>query len=268
MRYDALLIDVDGVVKVGTTVLAGVPRAIAALRSSGVPFLLVTNNSTLRPADLVRRLSLGGLDIRPEEILTSAQVLVYSIGHSLTYGVAAKRGVLVIGEDGLKGELQAGGYRITENSTDGLVAVGLDRSFNYEKLRLALRSVKLGARILATNTDSTYPSEEEELPGAGAMVAAIRAFATSPVRVMGKPSRVFFRAALSRLGMNRSGRVLIVGDRPETDVRLAKMNGAASALVLSGVTSASEARALIGGMRPDYVFRSLEETVKTSLGIV
>ena len=50
---------------------------------------------------------------------------------------------------------------------------GFHRDFDYERLRIAARAVRRGARLLATNDDSTYPTPDGPIPGGGAILAAV-----------------------------------------------------------------------------------------------
>ena len=53
------------------------------------------------------------------------------------------------------------------------VLVGFHRDFDYERLRIAARAVRRGARLLATNDDSSYPTPDGPIPGGGAILAAV-----------------------------------------------------------------------------------------------
>src|SRR5206468_8140213 len=67
-----LLIDLDGVLYVGTTALPGASEFIGWLRGRGITFRLVTNNATLTPAGYVRKLGGMGIQVGEDEVFTSA----------------------------------------------------------------------------------------------------------------------------------------------------------------------------------------------------
>ena len=66
------LIDMDGVIVQGATLIPGAADFIQRLRSKEIPFLIFTNNSLYTPRDLQMRLHYMGLDIPSESIFTSA----------------------------------------------------------------------------------------------------------------------------------------------------------------------------------------------------
>lgn len=79
----------------------------------------------------------------------------------------------------------------TEDPSVGAVLCGLDTSINYTKLSKAFNYLirNPGCAFLATNTDSTYPTAEGLLPGAGAISAPLAfALGKTPLSI-GKPER-------------------------------------------------------------------------------
>ena len=76
--------------------------------------------------------------------------------------------------------------------------VGLDTSINYTKLSRAFRYLHSNpaCTFLATNQDSTFPSDKGLLPGAGAVLAPLLTALgpNRPVTSIGKPSRLMLDA--------------------------------------------------------------------------
>ena len=116
------------------------------------------------------------------------------------------------------------------------VLVGFHRDFDYERLRIACVAVRRGARLLATNDDSTYPTPTGLIPGGGAILAAVVAGSGVPAVVAGKPNGPMAALVRARLGRNGT----MVGDRADTDGRFARVLGYRFALVLTGVATNEE----------------------------
>jgi len=121
------------------------------------------------------------------------------------------------------------------------VLCGLDTSINYTKLSKAftyLRSNK-DCAFLATNTDSTYPSAEGLLPGAGSISAPLSfALGRQPVSI-GKPASTMLDCVKAKYNFEPK-RTIMVGDRLNTDIEFGKNGGLATLLVLTGITHESE----------------------------
>jgi len=64
------LIDMDGVIVHGATLIPGAVEFVQRLRARGIPYLILTNNSLYAPRDLQVRLSYMGLNVPSETIFT------------------------------------------------------------------------------------------------------------------------------------------------------------------------------------------------------
>jgi len=113
------------------------------------------------------------------------------------------------------------------------VVVGLDLAMTYDTIRRAADAITHGAAFIATNTDATYPVPGGVWPGAGSLVAAIETASGVTPLVVGKPHEPIRALIRGRVG---SGPVVVVGDRPETDLALAADTSWRTVLVLTGVT--------------------------------
>jgi 4-nitrophenyl phosphatase len=164
----------------------------------------------------------------------------------------------VCGGPGVVEAIEArGAVPITEGDADA-VLVGFHREFDYERMRIAASAVRRGARLLATNDDATYPTPAGPIPGGGAILASIvTATGVAPI-VAGKPHEAMAVLVRDRLGA--SG--VMVGDRPDTDGRFARVLGFDFALVHTGVTTAAE----VVEPRPALVAPDLSALVDQLLG--
>ncbi|RQG99936.1 HAD-IIA family hydrolase [Natrarchaeobius oligotrophus] len=248
---EGALVDLDGTVYRGETLIPGAADGIEALRTRGVPVLFLSNNPLKSRSAYARKLTGMGLRAEPDDILNSTVV-------SVDYLVREHDddGIYVIGESHLEGELEAAGLELTDDPDRvDVVLISMDRSLDYEALTTALQSIDDETTILATNPDATCPVEDGEIPDAGTTVAAIEAATGREIdRVIGKPSPITVEAASERLGVE-SSRCLVVGDRIETDVRMGVQSGMQTALVLSGVTDREDLRE--STIRPDVVLDDL-----------
>ena len=228
-RYDAVLVDLDGVVYRGTEPVQGASAVLEKVHGLGRPLLFLTNNSSRTPEQIAAKLDGMGIAVSADEILTSA----VATGVMLKAEEASGQTAFVVGEEGLKAALATAGVSVVEGEpyqTD-LVVVGIDRSADYAKLRTASLLVERGARLIATNGDGSYPAPDGLWPGAGALLAAIVATTGASPVVVGKPSRRLFEAAQALTG---AGAPLVVGDRLDTDVAGAAGMGWDSLLVWTG----------------------------------
>ena len=232
-RYDAFLLDLDGVLYRGEDAVPGAAEAVGGLRAAERAVVFLTNNSARTPEQVADKLAGMGIEARPEEVVTSGQATARVLAR-LVAEDGRPRSAFVIGERGVREALGEAGIEVLDGDPPeaGFVVVGWDRQVDYGKLRTATVLVHRGARLVATNADPSYPAAGgESWPGAGALLAAVETASGASADVVGKPYRPLFDEALGRAGTDRA---LMVGDRIETDVAGAVSAGLDSALVLTG----------------------------------
>ena len=229
------LIDMDGVLVSGRTIIPGADQFIERLQTSGAEFLVLTNNPLYTPGDLAHRFKLIGLDIPAERIFTSAMATARFLRSQKANATA-----FVIGESGLTSPIHEVGYVITDTDPD-YVVLGETQSYNLEQITKAIRLVAEGAHFIATNPDPSGPGEGGIVPACGAMAALIeRATGVAPFFV-GKPNPLMMRMALNYLDVHSEDTVM-VGDRMDTDIIGGVQAGLETILVLTGVTREEDVR--------------------------
>lgn len=224
----SVLCDLDGVLYRGSRPVPGASRALERLLDSGVQVFFITNNSTRTPdATAAKITELIGVDIGGDQVLTSSQAAVAMLDES-------DGPVLVVGEMGLSDVVTSAGYRVTSDPREARsVVVGLTRALTYETIAGAMQAILNGARFIATNDDTSFPTEDGLAPGCGAIVAAIAAASDTSPEVAGKPNRAMRDLIRSKV----EGEAWIIGDRVDTDIALAHgEDGWRSVLVLTGIS--------------------------------
>jgi 4-nitrophenyl phosphatase len=246
-----LIIDLDGVIYRGRDPIPGAAGFVEFLRARDIGFVLATNNSTRTPQQYVDRLGQMGIQVLPQEILTSAQA---TAGYLRTLAPSGAR-IFVIGMDGLRSALLEVGFALVEDDADYVVA-GMDFTICFDRLAQATLLIRAGAPFIATNPDRTFPSERGIIPGAGSLLAFLETATGVAPTVVGKPETAMLEQALTRLGAERRSTAML-GDRLETDILAGERAGLYTILVLSGVTE----RAALdkSEIRPDLLFRDVAE---------
>jgi HAD superfamily hydrolase (TIGR01450 family) len=252
-RYDVALLDLDGVVYLGSTVIPGVPDALAAARAAGMRLTFVTNNASRTPAAVADMLTGMGVAATPDEVATSAQAACHVLAEKLPAGAK----VLVVGAEGLFEAARERGFEIVGSADDEPAAVvqGYGPGVGWKELAEATVAVRRGAWFVATNLDATVPSARGALPGNGALVGVVRATTGVDPTAVGKPDPAMHRESVQRSGAVRP---LVVGDRLDTDIEGASRVGCDSLLLLTGVTTAADLLAAPAERRPTYVSQGLD----------
>lgn len=251
------IIDLDGTVYLGGRILPGSADAVLTLREAGHRIVFVTNNSVANPRDYERKLTRLGVEVAIEEIVSSNQVMA----SFLQSRSEMCQPIFAIGEQPLFDELVDAGLQLTSTwQPAGCVVLAWDRSFTYDKLEAVCRARAAGIPVYATNPDPMCPVEDGEVPDCGTFIAAVERGTGKPLEaVVGKPSRFMVDAAMARLDVEPT-QCWVVGDRLETDIRMAHDAGLRSALVLTGV--ADRKAAVSADPQPSLICEDLAEVAK------
>jgi 4-nitrophenyl phosphatase len=232
----AVVLDMDGVLWRANQVLPGVAEFFAFVQQHQIGFALATNNSTKTVESYIDRLNRVGVPAASEQVITSAVATADYVRRH--YPVETP--LYIIGETGLHETLAAHGYH-EDPARAEVVIVGMDMQLTYEKLKIATLRIRAGADFIGTNGDRTFPVPEGLVPGNGSLIAAIQTATDVESVMIGKPGKFMFDVALQYLGTTPE-QTLMIGDRLETDILGAQQAGLPSALVLTGVTTADQAR--------------------------
>jgi HAD superfamily hydrolase (TIGR01450 family) len=246
--YDAILLDLDGTVYRGRAAVDGAAEAVRAANEAGVAVRFVTNNASRSPDDVTDHLRGIDIPVRRDEVATSAQAAAGVLAGKLPAGAT----VLVVGTDALAAEVRARGLEPVRAAGPNVTGVvqGLSQDAGWRDLAEACLAIRAGALWVACNVDATLPTERGELPGNGAMVAALRTATDAEPVVAGKPERPLMEQAIRSAN---SSRPLAVGDRLDTDIAGAAAVGIDAMVVLSGVATPADLLAAQENQRPRYV---------------
>ncbi|WP_311172039.1 HAD-IIA family hydrolase [Halobellus ordinarius] len=281
MGVRGVIFDVDGTIVRGEQPLEGTDAGLEAVESAGLDRLFVSNNPTKPPEAYEDRLASAGITVDADEIITAGTVTARYLTEQ-----HAKSEIAVVGESGLVDLLRDAGLSVlpygssadtVAGRTDGgeaatppgldpdVLVASVDRRFDYETLRECLWLLEdPDVTFVGTDPDVVIPAAEGDIPGSGAVIDAIANVAgRDPTTVLGKPSKPARRMALERLGLPPED-VLVVGDRPDTDIAFGNRAGMATALVRTGVSV--ETGRSSPDEEPDFVLDSLaglEEVLAT-----
>lgn len=253
----ALVIDMDGVLWLGNVPLPGLVDFFDFLAEKSIPFVLATNNASKTPEEYMEKLAGFGVTVSKDRILTSSLATAAYLQRQLKPGAT----VYAVGQSGLKQAMRDAGFRLIEDASEPaeVVVAGVDFTLTYDKLKYATLLIRRGARFVGTNGDVTYPAEEGQLPGAGAILAAIQAATGQEPLLIGKPKPFMFEMAVDKMGSGPE-QTATLGDRLETDILGGQLAGLRKILVTSGVDNEESIREK--GITPDLIYSGIEELTR------
>lgn len=240
MTEQCAIVDLDGTVYRGGSLLAGARDGIEALRAAGYTIRFVSNSPTNSPADYAAKLRTMGIEADADQVVSAGSATVAALRDS-----HADDRVFLVGSTGLREQLRDGDLTLADDpaGADVLLA-SWTPEFDYGDMSDALRLGE-GVPFYGTDPDRTYPIEDGLEPGSGAIIGAIESvIERSPDAIFGKPSTAMFETAVAGLDVDPAD-CLVVGDKRATDIALGTRVGARTVLVRTGVDS--DARPLDSG---------------------
>ncbi|PTM59291.1 HAD-IIA family hydrolase [Desmospora activa] len=251
------IFDLDGTIYLGERAIPGAAEAVNTLLRRGDRVVFLSNKPIATRRSYVQKLNQLGIPAEESNVIHASMVTARLLKERLK----PHEQVLVIGERPIREELREHGVKLTYWPDQArYVLLSWDRDLTYEKLNRAYQAWRHGAELIASNPDRTCPVEGGELPDTAALIGAMEALTGERIRlVAGKPSLFMAQAALEVLKLSAAD-CWMVGDRLETDIRMAVEAGMRAALVLTGVST----RSMVEGCShpPDRILDSVAQVVE------
>jgi 4-nitrophenyl phosphatase len=262
--HEAYVFDLDGTIYLGEELLPGAARMIHELRRRGIPVRFLSNNPTKDPHQYQEKLQRLGLPTDLSDIANTVVTTTRWLQHNHPDAV-----LFVVGEEPLKNALRVAGFILSDDPAEiDIVVASYDRGFDYRKLQIAFDAIWFHKRafLIQTNPDRfcPFPGGRGE-PDCAAMTAAIAAATGTTCQVsLGKPSPIMLTEAMEGLDVALENAVM-VGDRLQTDIAMARNTGMASALVLTGEATVEDVAALPADQQPSYVLDRVDRLIPSAI---
>lgn len=245
------VLDMDGTTILGDMPLEGAFDFVREVTTApDRDFIFFSNNASKVPSAFAKKLSMLGLDIPEEKIVTSGDVCAEYLKEYYPGAGIYLNGTPILMENWLEK-----GLRLVEDSPDVCVQ-SYDTTLTYRKLEQICTFVRSGVPFLATHMDINCPTETGFIPDCGAICALITASTGVKPWYFGKPWKETVEM-ISVITGYAPGDMAFVGDRLYTDVACGVKNGAKGFLVLTGESTMKTVEE--SDIAPTCIFDSLGE---------
>src|SRR4051812_11680776 len=224
----AILLDLDGVLHISGRPVDGGARAVQRLREAGHRLRFLTNNTTHSRSELAEAIRGFGIELEDGELQTTPVAAAR---------VLKGRRVLALTMQSIRGDLE--GVELVGDNADAVLVGGADetaesnRVFSYMNLARAFAELEAGADLFCLHKNPWWQTARGPLLDTGAFVAGLEYAAETEATLIGKPSPLFFKAALDALDADAE-RSWMIGDDLEADIDGAKKAGMRGVLVRTG----------------------------------
>jgi len=250
-RFDALLLDLSGVLYDGDAVIPGANAAVARVQGSGLALRFITNTSQKTRDALAAQLHGMGFRVEDGQLFTAIDAARQWLRQRQLrpYCLVHRNVVTEFAE-------------FDQRDPNAVFIADAGDDFDYSSLNRAFQLCIAGAPLLGIGYNRYFKSGDQLLLDAGAFIRAVEFGASVEATILGKPSPEFFQQALASAG-SAPERTLMVGDDVFGDVEGALNAGMQGCLVRTGKYRAGDEARVTGAFS---VVDSVVEAVELALG--
>lgn len=244
-----LLIDFDGVLRIGDRPANYLKEFTEYLLNTGIPACIISN-STLSHSKSI-------LDFFKDNSIVCKMPVITAADATALYVKQRYKKVAVYCADSIKGLFDD---VLNYKSPKAVVIGDIGKKWNYDIMNEIFKFVYSGADLIAMHKNKFWKTPDEGLLiDAGAFISGIEYATGKKAILIGKPSPLYFQSGLGILGYNTKQNFIMLGDDLETDIKGANDLGAKTILIYTGKTNYPLSKKL--EVKPDYEAQNLKEVI-------
>ena len=249
MSIKPLLIDLDGVLKLGDSPAPDVKDFLEFINENKIPSC-VLSNSTLRTGELVKEFFI-------EHGITLSIPAITAFDATLSFVKKNYKKVQIYCRDYLIHHFED---MIDVENPEAIVIGDIEDKWNYQIVNEIFKKVFAGADLIAMHKNKYWNPQGELLIDAGAFINGIEFASGKEAIIIGKPSPLYFKAALEKIGARLEESFFMIGDDIENDINAAQKIGGKGILIYTGKTKYSLEKNI--NINPDFEANSLKEVIR------
>jgi HAD superfamily hydrolase (TIGR01458 family) len=248
MKFKPLLIDLDGVLKIGNSPAPDLKEFISFIIENKIPACILSN-STLRTGEQVKDFFTSHKIELPIPVITAFDA-------TLSFVKKNYKKVQVYCREYLIHHFES---MIDEENPEAIVIGDIEDRWNYQIVNDIFRKVFAGADLVAMHKNKYWNPDGELLIDAGAFLTGIEFAAGKEAILIGKPSPLYFKAALENIDARIGNGFFMIGDDIENDIKAAQDVGGKGILIYTGKTKFPLEKN--SNIKPDFEAHSLKEVI-------
>ena len=247
--YIPLLIDFDGVLKIGDNPAHGIKEFLSFIIDKKITACILSN-STLKTGEDIKDFFYSNKIELTLPVMSAVDATLSFVKHNYkSISVYAVKRIREVFSEFL-----------TDEDPDAVVVGDLGEKWTYEILNEIFRKVHNGAELVAMQKNKFWKPDGKTIAlDAGAFISSIEFATGKEAKLIGKPSSLFFQSALKILGLSENSGFLMLGDDIETDIGAAQKSGGKGILIYTGKTKYPLPED--SKIKPDYSVKTLSDLI-------
>lgn len=221
-----LLIDLDGVLRIGNQPANGLQEFLDFISNNSIDACILSNSSINSSEQIYQFFEKN--DIHVKIPIITAIDAAYSYVSTKYSKVAAytSENVIHIFADLLEFE-----------HPEAVLIGDIGDMWNYNLMQTIFEYVRNGAELIAAHKNKFWDKPEKGIQlDAGPFIHAIEYATSTKATLIGKPSQIYFEMALKKINHNIDEKFIMLGDDLDSDIAGSKKIGAETILIFTGKT--------------------------------
>jgi HAD superfamily hydrolase (TIGR01458 family) len=248
MKFKPLLIDLDGVLKIGNSPAPDVNEFFNFINENKIPACILSN-STLRTGEQVKDFFSANGIVLSIPVITAFDATLSFVKKNYKKVQVYCRDYLIHHFEGM----------IDEENPEAIVIGDIEDRWNYQIVNDIFKKVFAGADLVAMHKNKYWNPAGELLIDAGAFITGIEYSSNKEAILIGKPSPLYFKTALESIGVKIENGFYMIGDDIENDTKAAQDIGGKGILIYTGKTKFP--LETNSNIKPDFEVHSLKEVI-------
>ena len=242
-----LLIDLDGVLRLGDQLAPGAREFLDLLEKEKNPACVLSNTTKLRAIQIRQFFQSNGIDM--------AIPILTALDTAIDFAHKFKSVDAYVHPDAAQ---YFQGLPRSEDP-EAVIVGDMGAEWSYPVLNRIFRQIMGGAEIVAMQMNRFWQDGNQLVLDAGPFIAALEYATTRKSILVGKPSRIFFQRGLALAGAQEDEHFLMLGDDLQADIQAAQKMGGKGILITTGKTTDSQLKQ--SQTTPDFVVQDLSEMI-------
>jgi HAD superfamily hydrolase (TIGR01458 family) len=243
-----LLIDLDGVLKLGDLPAPDVIEFLNFINKNKIPACILSN-TTLNTGNLIKDFFTSyNIEINIP-VITAFDAAVSYVKQNYKKVQVYCRDYLIHHFDGM----------IDNENPEAIVIGDIEDKWNYSIINDIFKKVFGGVELIAMHKNKYWNPQGKLLIDAGAFITGIEFASEKKATLIGKPAPLYFKSALEKINAKIENGFFMLGDDIENDIDAAQKIGGKGILISTGKTKFSPEKSIT--IKPDFEVNSLKEVI-------
>ncbi len=222
-----LLIDLDGVLRIKGNPAEGLIEFLNFVEQNKIPACILSNSSISNSDQVYKFFKSNDIDVKIPIITAIDAAYDFIKGKYKKVAVYVSEKLTYMFNEFLDYE-----------NPEAVLIGDIGDAWNYKLMQIIFEYLRKGSVLIAAHKNKFWEKAGNGIQlDAGPFIHALEYAASTEAVLIGKPTELYFKSALSKIGFSDNYNFIMIGDDLDSDIKGAKRLDAETILILTGKTS-------------------------------